>query len=334
MTWEQAYRTRHVLVTGGGGFIGSHLVGALVRGGACVRALLRYTSRGDAGSLQFLTSGERRSVEVVRGDIRDPHFVLGACAGVEVVFHLAALIGIPYSYVAPADYVSTNVIGTLNVLEAARRCGVARVIHTSTSEVYGTAQYRPIDEKHPLVAQSPYAASKIGADKLAESYYSSFNVPVVTVRPFNTFGPRQSGRAVVAAILSQLLSECEELHLGSLEPERDLTYVSDTVAGLLALGACDAGIGHVVNLGTGRTTSVHELARMCMRLTDREVPVAVEPERVRPAGSEVMALVSDNQLAKSLCGWTPRMTLEDGLRLSAAFIAKHAVLYHPKEYQR
>jgi NAD dependent epimerase/dehydratase len=334
MTWEQAYRNRRVLVTGGGGFIGSHLVQALVKGGACVRAMLRYTSRGDAGNLQFLPSGERRPVEVVRGDIRDSHFVLGACEDVQVIFHLAALIGIPYSYVAPADYVSTNVTGTLNILEVARRCGVSRVVHTSTSEVYGTAQYRPIDENHPLVAQSPYAASKVGADKLAESYYSSFSLPVVTVRPFNTFGPRQSARAVVPAILSQLLAGCEELLLGALEPERDLTFVDDTVAGFLALGACDAAIGRVVNLGTGQTVSVIRLAQMCMRLTSREVPVAVEPERVRPAGSEVMALVSDNQLAKSLCGWEPRITLEDGLRRSAAFVSKHAALYHPKEYQR
>jgi UDP-glucose 4-epimerase len=334
MTWEQAYRNRRVLVTGGGGFIGSHLVQALVNGGASVRALLRYTSRGDAGNLQFLPSGQRSQVEVVRGDIRDSHFVLGACEDVHVVFHLAALIGIPYSYVAPSNYVSTNVAGTLNILEASRRCGVARVVHTSTSEVYGTAQYRPINEKHPLVAQSPYAASKVGADKLAESYWSSFSLPVVTVRPFNTFGPRQSARAVVPAILSQLLAGCDELLLGALEPERDLALVDDTVAGLLALGDCDAAIGRVVNLGTGQTISVIRLAQMCMRITGREVPVAVEPERIRPVGSEVMALVSDNRLAKNLCGWEPRTTLEEGLRLTAAFVSKHAPLYHPKEYQR
>ena len=334
MMWDGSYRGRWVLVTGAGGFIGSHLVQSLVGVGARVRALLRYSSRADTGHLEFLPGADLRRVEVVRGDVRDPHFVLQACHGVEVAFHLAALIGIPYSYEAPGEYVATNVTGTLNLLEAARRQGVVRVVHTSTSETYGTAQYRPIDERHPVVAQSPYAASKAGADRMAESYHRSFGLPVVTVRPFNTFGPRQSARAVVPTILSQLLSGREYLHLGSLEPERDLTYVSDTVTGLLALGACENAVGRAVNLGTGEAVSVGDLARLCMRLVGRDVPIVVDQERVRPPASEVMALVSDNRVARELCGWQPCVTLEDGLRNCIDFVSKHRAMYNPEEYQR
>ncbi len=334
MSFTEAYRHQRILVTGAGGFIGSHLVGALVSAGARVRAMLRYSSRADAGSLEFLSGDDRRRVEVLRGDIRDPYFVMQAAEGVDVIFHLAALMGIPYSYEAPEAYVATNVSGTLCVLEAARRQGVRRVVHTSTSEVYGTAQYRPIDEKHPIVAQSPYAATKVGADKLAESYHCTFGLPVVTVRPFNTFGPRQSGRAIAPTILAQLLLGRPCLHLGSLEPERDLTYVSDTVAGMLALGACDAALGKAVNLGTGSCLSVGELAHKCMTIAGREVPIVVDPNRVRPPTSEVLALVSDNRLARDLCGWRPRVCVEEGLRQCADFIRAHPELYQPEEYQR
>ena len=266
MSWPDGYRDRRVLVTGAGGFIGSHLVERLGREGASVRALLRYSSRADAGNLRFLPPDLFARVEILRGDVRDPHFMLDACDGVDIVFHLAALIAIPYSYQAPGEYVAVNVAGTVNVLEAARRHKVGRVVQTSTSETYGTAQYRPIDEKHPLVAQSPYAASKVGADKLAESYHLSFDLPVVTVRPFNTFGPRQSARAVLPTILAQLLSGRRELCLGALEPQRDLTYVEDTVAGMLALADCDAAVGRTVNLGTGEALSIGDLARRCMRV--------------------------------------------------------------------
>jgi NAD dependent epimerase/dehydratase len=329
-----AYPGRLVLVTGAGGFIGSHLVEALVKEGARVRAMLRYSSRADAGNLEYLPGPVRAEVEIIRGDIRDPHFMLDACNGVEVVFHLAALIGIPYSYEAPGEYVATNVTGTLNVLEAARRRGAARIVHTSTSETYGTAQYRPIDERHPSAAQSPYAATKVGADKLAESYHHSFGVPVVTVRPFNTFGPRQSARAVIPTILAQLLAGREQLRLGSLEPERDLTYVSDTVAGMLELGNCDAAVGRGVNLGTGSSLSIGELAKRCMAVVGRHVPIEVEVGRVRPADSEVMALISDNRQARELCGWRPVVSIDEGLQRCADFIRRYPELYHPEEYQR
>ncbi len=334
MTFAATYRDRGVLVTGAGGFIGSHLTEALVRGGARVRAMLHYSSRADAENLEFLTREDRGCLEVVRGDVRDPYFILNAVEGVEVIFHLAALIGIPYSYEAPADYVSTNVTGTLHVLEAARRMGVRRVVHTSTSETYGTAQYRPIDEKHPAVAQSPYAASKVGADKLAESYHCSFGLPVVTVRPFNTFGPRQSARAIVPTILSQLLGGRPCLSLGSLEPERDLTYVSDTVEGMLALGSCEAAIGQAVNLGTGSCLSVGELAHKCMAITGRNVPIVVESARVRPTDSEVMALISDNRLARRLSDWRPLVSVDEGLQRCADFIRRHPQMFQPEEYQR
>jgi NAD dependent epimerase/dehydratase len=334
MPLELGYRDRRVVVTGAGGFIGSHLVERLAHAGASVRALVRYSSRADAGNLRFLPPDLLARVEIIRGDVRDPHFMLDACDGMDTVFHLAALIAIPYSYQAPGEYVDVNVAGTLNVLEAARRRKVARVVQTSTSETYGTAQYQPIDEKHPLVAQSPYAASKVGADKLAESYHCSFRLPVVTVRPFNTFGPRQSARAIVPTILAQLLSGRPELRLGALEPRRDLTFVEDTVEGMLALAACDAAVGRTVNLGTGEALSIGDLARRCMRLVGREVPVRVEEQRLRPEDSEVMALVSDNGLARELCGWRPRVGLDDGLRRCADFIRTHPDLYHPEEYQR
>jgi len=334
MSSSSWYSGAQVLVTGAGGFIGSHLVERLVLGGARVRAMVRYSARADAGNLEFLPAPVRTRLEIIRGDIRDPHFLLHACEGAKVVFHLAALIGIPYSYHAPTEYVATNVAGTVNVLEAARRHKVERVIHTSTSESYGTAQYRPIDEKHPLVAQSPYAASKISADKLAESYHCSFALPVVTVRPFNTYGPRQSARAVVAAILSQLLSGAEYLTLGSLEPERDLTYVDDTVEGLLALGCCDAAVGKTVNLGSGAAISIGDLARKCMAFTGRDVPIKIDATRIRPQKSEVMALVSDNRLARSLSSWQPRVTLEEGLQKCVAFVRSHPEMYHPTEYQQ
>ena len=334
MALPDFYHGRKVIVTGAGGFIGSHLVEGLIAKGAQVRAMLRYTSKPDRGNLEFLSRANLEQVAIVRGDLRDPYFMLNALVDQEIVFHLAALIAIPYSYIAPSDYVATNITGTLNVLESARRNRVQRVIHTSTSEVYGTAQFRPIDESHPLVGQSPYSASKIAADKLAESFQRSFGLPVVTVRPFNTYGPRQSARAVIPTILAQLLAGRDRLQLGSLEPERDLTHAKDTVAGMLALGACEKAIGLTVNLGTGSALSIGQLAEKCMAITGLRIPLDVDPQRVRPEQSEVQALVSNNALAKNLCGWQPKIGLDEGLKDCAAFVRNNPTLFHPQEYQR
>lgn len=325
---------RRVLVTGAGGFIGSHLVEALVARDASVTALLRYTSRADAGLLEHLPRNVFGEVTLLRGDIRDAHFLLRACGKTDVIFHLAALIGIPHSYHAPGDYVSTNISGTLNVLEAARICGVQRVVQTSTSETYGTAQYVPIDEAHPLVGQSPYSASKIGADKLAESYYLSFGLPVVTVRPFNTFGPRQSARAIIPTILSQLYGGCRTLRLGSLTPKRDLTFVKDTAAGFLALACCDKAVGRVVNLGTGQARTMKDVARQCMAAAGRTVPIVTEKTRVRPDKSEVRVLQADAQLAQRLCGWRPKVSFAEGIAQTAEFIRQNLDRYRPGEYQK
>lgn len=326
------YRGRRVLVTGAGGFIGSHVVERLVAEGARVRALVRYSSHGRAGHIEELPPDTRASVEIVRGDVRDAACLQRAAHGVDAILHLAALIGIPYSYVAPGEYVAVNVQGTLNVLEAARASKVARVVHISTSEVYGTAQYRPIDEKHPQVGQSPYSASKIGADKLAESYHCSFGLPVTIVRPFNTFGPRQSARAVIPTILTQLLGGCDRLTIGSLDPTRDMTYVSDTAAGILRVGACAAAVGQNVNLGTGRTISIGDIALACMQVTGREVPIDLDPGRVRPEKSEVMALISDNRKAADLAGWRPEVEFLAGLRATMEYIDAHLGEYRAGEY--
>ena len=320
------------LVTGAGGFIGSHLAEELVRRGVKVRAMTHYDSRADRSNLEFLPPDLYRRIEFIAGDIRDPFFMLEAARDVDVVFHLAALIAIPFSYVAPVSYVETNVRGTLNVMEACRRAGVKKIIHTSTSECYGTARYRPIDEKHPLQGQSPYSASKIGADKVAESFFLSFGLPVATLRPFNTYGPRQSARAVTQTILSQLLSGCKELRLGSLEPERDLTYVSDTVAGFIAAAERDAATGDLISIGTGEAVTVGELARIAMEVVGREVPIVCEEQRVRPEKSEVMALVCDNRKAAELLGWRPRVSLREGLAACADFVREHGHLFKPDEY--
>ena len=287
-------RGKKVLVTGAGGFIGSHLVEALVQAGCQVRAMLHYDARADRGNLELVGHSILNELDVVRGDITDPFFTAEVVKGCDVVFHLAALIAIPYSYQAPAAYVQTNVIGTLNVLQACKTGGVSRLIHTSTSECYGTARYTPIDEEHPLQGQSPYSASKIGADKLAESFYLSFGTPVATLRPFNTFGPRQSARAVVPTILSQLLAGASELRLGDPGPVRDLNYVLNTVDAYLRMAECDAAVGQVINAGSGRGETIGRVAELCMEAVGRRVPVTIDPGRIRPEKSEVRALI---------CGW-------------------------------
>ncbi len=322
---------RSVLVTGAGGFIGSHLAEALARTGAKVRALVHYNSRGDWGHLERLDRAARAAIEVTAGDVRDPFFVAGAAEGVEIVFHLAALIPIPYSYRAPQEYVETNVKGTLNVLEAARRHGVSRVIHTSTSETYGTARYTPIDEKHPLQGQSPYSASKIGADKLAESYHLSFATPVVTVRPFNAYGPRQSARAFLPTVLTQALTR-DVVKVGSLDPVRDMNFVEDTVDGFVRAATAPGIEGEVLNLGCGPGVSMRGLLDLAIKATGRRVRIETEAERMRPEKSEVTELICDATRAREALGWAPRVTLEDGVARTAAWIADHLAEYKPDLY--
>jgi dTDP-glucose 4,6-dehydratase len=327
------WRGKKVLVTGAGGFIGSHLTEALAAAGATTTAMVRYNSGSLIGNLAFIDPHVREAIRVVSGNIEDSDFVYKSIEGQDIVFHLAALIAIPYSYEAPRSYVRTNIEGTLNVLEAARRYDVARVVHTSTSEVYGTALRSPIDESHPLQGQSPYSASKIGADKLAESYYRSFGTPVTTVRPFNTFGPRQSARAFIPTIISQAL-ERDEIRLGSLTPERDMTFVSDTVAGFMAAAAYRGIEGMTINLGTGSTYSVGWFAERILKLMEVDKPVVQDDERLRPLLSEVMKLVSDNALARETMGWSPTVSLDDGLLQTIAFIRKNRLAYQTDRYVR
>jgi dTDP-glucose 4,6-dehydratase len=313
---------RRVLVTGAGGFIGSHLTERLAIAGARVRAFVRYTSRGDRGWLDALAPDVEAELEVVAGDLRDVESVADAVGGSEIVFHLGAQIAIPYSYVNPRDFVATNVTGTLNVALAARDCGVSRVVHTSTSEVYGTARHVPITEDHPLEPQSPYAASKLAADKLMDACHRSFELPVTVVRPFNTYGPRQSARAIVPTVIGQALSG-GPLQLGSLEPRRDLTFVSDTVEGFVAAATAPAAVGQTVQLGTGRDVSVAEIVELVGEALGRPLEVEQDPARIRPAASEVERLISGPQRARELLGWEPRVELADGLGRTIAWIEEH-----------
>ena len=312
---------RVVVVTGAGGFIGSHLVEALVAEGSRVRALVHYNAEGSIGSLRHVDRRTLDAIEIVAADVRDPYAMRSLVRGAQTVFHLAALIGIPYSYVAPASYVETNIGGTLNLLEATRAEGVERLVVTSTSETYGSAQYTPIDEVHPAVAQSPYAATKVGADQLALSYHRSFETPVCVVRPFNTFGPRQSERAIIPTIVMQALRNVDPLRLGSLEPRRDLLYVTDTVRGFLVLAERPEAIGRAVNLGTGTSHSVGELVEVVGRVLGRELRVIQDTVRVRPERSEVMELRADARVARSL-GWTSGVSLENGVRQVVDFIRR------------
>ena len=304
---------KRVVVTGADGFIGSHLVQALVAHGCAVKAFVLYNSFNSWGWLDTLPPEELEFVEVFAGDIRDPNGVRTALTGADVVFHLAALIGIPFSYHSPDSYVDTNVRGTLNVLQAARNLSIGRVIVTSTSEVYGTARSVPIDEGHPRQGQSPYSASKIGADAMAEAFYRSFELPVVTARPFNTYGPRQSARAIIPTIITQILSGSDEIMLGSLHPTRDLNYVTDTAAGFIALAECDGAIGHDVNICAGREISMGDLASKIVQLMGASATIKSEDSRLRPEKSEVERLLGDSSLMRRLTGWEPQVSLDEGL---------------------
>jgi len=311
---------RRVLVTGADGFIGSHLVERLVHDGAEVRAFCLYNSQGSRGWLETAPAAVRERVDFRLGDIRDARYVEAATEGMDVVFHLAALIAIPYSYQAPQSFVDTNVSGTLNVLEACRRAGVRRLVHTSTSEVYGTPATLPIRETHPLQAQSPYAASKVAADQLALSYHCSFDVPVTVLRPFNTYGPRQSTRAVLPTILVQLLQGAEEIELGRLDTRRDLTFVGDTVDGFVRAALSSEAVGRTIQLGTNRSHSVQELFETACRVVGRSARIRTDSRRLRPDASEVLVLESDPALALSLLGWRPSVDLEEGLARTAEWL--------------
>ena len=322
---------KRVLVTGAGGFIGSNLVELLVAEGAQVRAYVHYNSRNDWAHLEELPADVRDAIDVVAGEIQDPFSVRRAMEGRDVVFHLAALIGIPYSYVAPQSYVATNVTGTLNVLEAGRDLGVERIVHTSTSETYGTAIYTPIDERHPLQGQSPYSASKIGADKLAESYARSFETPVVTLRPFNTFGPRQSLRAVIPTIISQALAG-DTIRLGSRTPVRDFTFVEDTARAFLAAGTAPEAVGRTLNAGNGKGITIGELADLLLELLGSDAQIVEEDDRVRPEASEVFELIADASQLRELAGWTPQVSLRDGLARTATWVEANLARLKPGVY--
>jgi NAD dependent epimerase/dehydratase len=325
-------KNKNVVVTGAGGFIGSHLTEELVRRGANVKAFVHYNSRNDWGLLELLKEDVLSEVEVVSGDITDPFFVKTATKDADIIFHLAALIGIPYSYIAPESYVNVNIKGTLNVLQAGLDNEVDKIVHTSTSETYGTAEYTPIDEAHPLKGQSPYSASKIGADKMAESYYRSFDLPVAIIRPFNTFGPRQSARAIIPTIISQALMK-DEVHVGSLSPVRDLTFVKDTVNGFIEIGISEKSIGEVINIGTGSGVTIGELLQRILRILGKEdISVVEDTDRIRPDKSEVMELICDNSKATQLLEWSPQYTLDEGLAETIEWMQNHINLYKTDNY--
>lgn len=327
MNWD-----KRVLVTGATGFIGSHLVERLVNLGAHVRAFAQYDSLNSLGLLDTLPESVKGEVEIVWGDIKEIESVRSATKGIPIIFHLAALIGVPYSYLFPQEVMMTNIIGTLNILICSRDNEAEKIVVTSTSEVYGTAQYVPIDENHPLQAQSPYSASKIGADKIAESFYRSYNLPVAIYRPFNTYGPRQSMRAVIPTIITQALTK-DTIRLGALSPTRDFTYVSDTVEGFIKVAESPHSVGEVINVGSGLEISIGDLARkICSLVGKKNIRIISEERRKRPAKSEVDRLCADTRKARELIGWQPQVSLEEGLKQTINWMASFLNLYRPDEY--
>ncbi|WP_047808717.1 SDR family NAD(P)-dependent oxidoreductase [Desulfosporosinus acididurans] len=323
---------KKVLITGAGGFIGSHLTEALVKAGASVRVFIRYNSRNGRGNLEDLEQRELEEIEIIAGDLRDADVIERSVKGCNAVFHLGALVGIPYSYKNPREVIETNILGTFNILTAARDHGVERIVHTSTSEVYGSARYVPIDEAHPLQGQSPYSASKIGADKLAESFYASYNLPVVTVRPFNCYGPRQSARAVIPTLITQALAS-EEILLGNTEAIRDFTFVSDTVEGFIKAAQKQAAVGKVINVGSGQEISIGQLAQVIIATLGSSGKIVLDESRVRPSRSEVNRLLADNRLAKETLEWEPQVSLEEGIKKTMAWISAHLNRFQIGKYQ-
>ena len=326
-------REKRVLVTGAGGFIGSHLTEHLVDIGANVKAFVRYNSRNDWGLLELLPKEKINKIEVVMGDLKDADAVRHAVEEVDIIFHLGSLIAIPYSYIHPRETIETNILGALNVLTAAKENSIEKIIHTSTSEVYGTAKYVPIDENHPLQGQSPYSASKIGADKIAESFYRSFGLPVAIIRPFNTYGERQSARAVIPTIITQALTK-EKIFLGSLHPTRDYTYVKDVVEAFIKVAESSKSVGEVINIGSNFEISIGDLANKIISLTGKNTEIITDPDRVRPQDSEVERLWCDNTKAKRLLGWEPKTSLDEGLKRTIDWILDNIKLYKPELYNR
>jgi NAD dependent epimerase/dehydratase len=329
MNWNK----KPVLVTGAGGFIGSHLTEHLMELSANVKAFVRYNSRNDWGMLELLPREKLDKIEVIMGDLKDADAVRHAVEEVEIIFHLGSLIAIPYSYIHPRETIETNILGALNVLTAAKENTIEKLVHTSTSEVYGTARYVPIDENHPLQGQSPYSASKIGADKIAESFFRSFELPVAIIRPFNTFGPRQSARAVIPTIITQALTG-EKIVLGSLHPTRDYTYVKDVVEGFIKIAESPKSVGEVVNIGSNFEISIGDLANKIISLIGKNAEIIPDPVRIRPQDSEVERLWCDNTKAKRLLGWEPTTSLEEGLKKTIDWISDNMHLYKPEHYNR
>ncbi len=326
------WQNKEVLITGAGGFIGSHLTETLVKNGAKVKVFIRYNSRDGRGNLEDLEKEILNQIEIIPGDLKDADVIDRAVKGCDTVFHLGALVGIPYSYQNPREVIETNILGTFNIFIASRDHGVRRIISTSTSEVYGSAQYVPIDEKHPLQGQSPYSASKIGADKLAESFYAAYNLPIVTIRPFNCYGPRQSARAIIPTLLTQALAS-SEIKLGNTEARRDFTFVSDTVAGFIAAASSPVAIGKVINVGSGKDISIGELADLILKTTGSPAKLVIDKERLRPSKSEVNRLLADNRLAKEILGWEPKVSLEDGIRKTMEWLSNNLDRFQIGKYQ-